>query len=657
MKSLWNDADAAKIADDPKAMRIYTSRLLGKNPELVLHGGGNTSLKLTEKDFFGEQVEQIFVKGSGCDLATIEAAEFASLRLEPLQKLAQLPKLSDQDMARQLQVMSLNPDAPNTSVEALLHGLIPLKYVDHTHADSIIAITNTKDGEKRIREIFGDRVLVVPYVMPGFKLAQKVYELTKETNWDDIDGMVLMNHGLVTFDDDAKKSYEATIRLVTQAEEYLESNGANMFAMSPQSTEADVTVLARLRKALTAARGVPVLTKWDNRPAVVGYSSLQNISSVGTMGPTTPDHSIHTKRIPMIMGEEVEDQVTKYVAEYQKYFTANKSSGMECLEPAPRWVIWPGHGTVSVGATYAEASVVSDIAEHTAKVVQQAEGLGGWQALDAKDVFDVEYWELEQAKVTKKKPDLPLQGKIAFVTGAASGIGKACAEQLHEAGAVVIASDINPEVEKIFDLPDFVGEVCDVCDQEKLRQAVESCVARFGGLDIVVSNAGMFAQGCNIESLPNEDWDRSLKLNLTQHKNLMQASYPFLKHGIDPTFVVIGSKNVAAPGPGASAYSVAKAGLNQLMRVAALEWGTDGIRVNVVHPDCVFDTGIWTDEVLEARAKKYEMTVDEYKSRNVLKTPVTSNEVARLVATMSGAIFRKTTGAQIPIDGGNERVI
>lgn len=657
MQSLWNDAEAAKYADDPKALRVYTSQLLGRNRDLVLHGGGNTSLKQTEKDFFGEDVEQLFIKGSGYDLATIEASEFASLRLEPLSKLAKLTKLSDRDMARQLQVLSTNPDAPSMSVEAILHGLIPFRYVDHTHADSIIAITNTKNGEQRIREIFGDRMLVVPYLKPGYPVAHQVYQLTKDADWDEIDGIVLMNHGLVTFNDDARKSYEATIQFVTKAEEYLEANGANLFAVSPQSTDADLQVLARLRKALTKARGETVITKWDNRPEMVGFSGLQNIASIGTRGPATPDHSIHTKRIPMILGEEVEELVEKYAVEYQRYFDSNQQDGMECLEPAPRWVIWPGHGTVAVGTNHNEAAVVSDIAEHTAKVVQQAEGLGGWSALDAKDVFDVEYWELEQAKVKRKEAPLPLQGKVALVTGAASGIGKACAEQLHAAGAAVIASDINPAVETLFNSPDFVGQVCDVCDQDVLRQSVEAAVARFGGLDIVVSNAGVFSQGCNIDLLPSEDWDRSLKLNLTQHKNLMQASYPFLKQGIDPSFVIIGSKNVAAPGPGAAAYSVAKAGLNQLMRVAALEWGKDGIRVNMVHPDCVFDTGIWTDEVLEARAKKYEMTVDEYKSRNVLKTPVTSNEVARLVATLSGTIFRKTTGAQIPIDGGNERVI
>jgi rhamnose utilization protein RhaD (predicted bifunctional aldolase and dehydrogenase)/NAD(P)-dependent dehydrogenase (short-subunit alcohol dehydrogenase family) len=656
MNSLWKDAEAAAFENDPKGLRAYTSRLLGKDPDLVLHGGGNTSVKLTDKDFFGQEVEVLFCKGSGWDLSVIEVAGFAPLRREALLKLAELDSLSDTDMVAQQRVAMLDPNAPNASVEAILHAIIPHRFVDHTHADAIIALTNTENGEDKIREVLGDRILIVPFVMPGFVLAKKVYEMTKGINWDDYEGMVLMNHGLFTFDDDAKTSYENTINLVSKAEAYLESRNATTLA-KPKGSEPDLMALATLRKAVSDAREVPVLAKWDSRPTAVGYSELDGIADIGTRGPVTPDHSILTKRIPMILQGEADEAVQAYGEAYQTYFEKNRSDGMTRLDTAPRWVIWPGQGTVSLGVTYNEAGKICDIAEHTAKVVQHSEALGGWKALSDKDVFDVEYWELEQAKLKNKNASLPLQGKVALVTGAASGIGKACAEQLHAAGAAVVATDLNPTITEIFNQPTFIGQVCDVTDMKALKNSVDTAVSTFGGLDIVVSNAGIFPQGQYIDQMDDKPWDMSLALNLTQHKNLLRFAIPFLKKGIDPTIIFIGTKNIPAPGPGASAYSVAKAGLNQLMRVAALELGTHNVRVNIVHPDSVFDTAIWAGGVLEARAEKYGLTVQEYMSRNVMKTPVKSVEVANMVVSMAGKTFLKTTGAQITVDGGNERVI
>jgi NAD(P)-dependent dehydrogenase (short-subunit alcohol dehydrogenase family) len=304
-----------------------------------------------------------------------------------------------------------------------------------------------------------------------------------------------------------------------------------------------------------------------------------------------------------------------------------------------------------------EASIISDIKAHTIDAIQIAELLGGWQALPESDLFDVEYWTLEQAKLGKSSSSPTLQGKIAIVSGAASGIGRACVETLQAQGAAVVALDLNPNITTLFNNKDILGVVCDVTQEDSIQNAVETAVREFGGLDILISNAGNFPASEKIADLRSKTWDDSLALNLTSHQRLLTACTPYLAQGIEPAVIMIASKNVPAPGPGAAAYSVAKAGQTQLARVAALELGELGIRVNILHPNAVFDTGIWTKEVLEKRAKHYGITVENYKSNNLLKTEITSKDVAALACAMAGSLFAKTTGAQVPIDGGNERVI
>jgi NAD(P)-dependent dehydrogenase (short-subunit alcohol dehydrogenase family) len=301
--------------------------------------------------------------------------------------------------------------------------------------------------------------------------------------------------------------------------------------------------------------------------------------------------------------------------------------------------------------------IIEDITNHTMKAIYQAEQLGGWQALPHKDLFEMEYWSLEQAKLKKAGKGKEMQAKIALVTGGASGIGKACVDLLVQEGAVVAALDINPSIRDVFNTPSVLGLECDVTNDAILQDAIRQTILHFGGLDLLVLNAGIFPKSMTIKDMDASTWTRCLDINLTSQQKLIQWSIPFLELGIDPSIVIVGSKNVPAPGPGASAYSVAKAGLTQLGRVAAMELGPKGIRVNTIHPNAVYDTGIWTPEVLESRAKHYGLTVEEYKTNNVLKQEVTSIDVARLVVTMLGPVFNKTTGAQVPIDGGNERII
>ncbi|MBN4079321.1 bifunctional aldolase/short-chain dehydrogenase [Beggiatoa alba] len=667
MQSLWDDEEACLFTEDPVAMRVYSSRLLGREPALVLHGGGNTSVKAEVTDLFGDSKPVLHVKGSGWDLATIEALGFAPVCLNTLKRMAELPALSDPDMVRVQRAAMTDPAAPNPSVEAILHAIIPFTFVDHTHADAVVTLTNTPGGEARIGALYGERVLIVPYTMPGFVLAKVIWQMTQAVDWSQLDGMVLMNHGVFSFADDARSSYEKMIELVTMAEDALAREKADVAraeripAEAVSSVVSDLLQLADLRRAVSRARGLPGVVRWDASPEALGFANLPNVADIASRGPLTPDHVIRTKRVPLLLNTkgkaEPEAAIKDYADDYRAYFARNVTHALTCLDPAPRWAVWPGRGTLAFGTRVKEADIIGDISAHTIRAIQYAECLGGWQALPETDIFEVEYWDLEQAKLRKAGAPASFAGKVAIVTGAASGIGRACAEVLHKQGAAVLALDIDLAIEALFNAPDFVGRVCDVTDAQALQAAVEDAVRRFGGLDIVISNAGTFPSNSRIADMDSTVWQRSLQINLSSHQQLLQYCIPYLQRGIDPAVVFMASKNVTAPGPGAAAYSVAKAGVTQLARIAALELGPKGIRVNVLHPDAVFDTAIWTTEVLENRARHYGMSVEEYKTKNLLKVEISSQDVAELACALCGPLFAKTTGAQIPIDGGNDRVI
>ncbi|AWT60218.1 MAG: putative NAD-dependent oxidoreductase [Candidatus Moanabacter tarae] len=657
MKNRWVEKEAAFCEGDLLKLRVYTSRLLGGESELVLHGGGNTSVKILKKDFFGDPINLLYVKGSGWDLETIETEGFAPVRMDVLVRMVKLQKLSDADMVLQQRAAMLDPKAPNPSVEAILHAIIPQKFVDHTHADAVIALTNNDDGEKRVEELYGDRVLIIPYVMPGFDLARKVYEMTRGVDFSKLDGLVLMKHGIFTFHDDVKTSYDMMIDLVSMAENFLRDKTGSKFIHLVEEMEEDLLGLSQMRKAVSRVRGEPVLAVLGHSPEAVGYSCLDNIESVATRGPLTPDHVIRTKSIPVIIEDEIDSAIEAFANGYKEYFHRNSNGRLKRLDPAPRYAIWKRRGTVVFGNDIKECRVIGDIVAHTVPTIQLAEAVGGWRALPEKELFEMEYWELEQAKLKERSGAFPLQGKIALITGAASGIGLACSRELKAQGAVVVGLDINPVIESLFSEPGILGLRCDVTKREDLQFAVDTAIRVFGGLDILVSNAGAFPLGSEIEDLTQESWEQSLEVNLSSHQRLLQLAVPFLKNGIESAVVIIGSRNVHAPGPGASSYSVAKAGLTQLARVAALELAPSGIRVNVLHPDAVFDTDLWTPEVLQRSADRYGITIEEYKKRNLLKTEILAEDVARMVCAVAGPVFSKTTGAQIPLDGGNERVI
>jgi len=660
VRSLWNDVEARARGNDALALRVYTSRLIGLEPSLVLSGGGNTSVKSRAPDLFSEPTDVLYVKGSGWDLATIEAAGFTPLRLDAVRRMAELTALTDSKMVTMLRSLSIDPAAPAPSVEAILHAVIPFAYVDHTHADAVVTITNTPGGMQRIGEIYGNRIFIVPYVMPGFELAREVYEMTRDVDWAEVEGIILMNHGVFTFGEDARSSYERMIQIVSEAEDYLEMHAplrSPDFMEGGEMNAADLRTLARVRRAISRAAGAPMLARLDVGAQAAFFASRADAEELVTRGPLTPDHVIRTKRAAWVVSDDVDASIDRYAADYRSYFERNADGGLKCLDPAPRWALWPGRGVVSFGRSQADAAAVADIVAHTLPAIERAEMLGGWQALPEDAIFDVEYWELEQAKLARAPRPKEMAGRVALVTGAASGIGRACVDSFLARGACVVALDRNDTVESMFDPARVAGFRCDVTDATAVEFAVESGLRRFGGLDAIVSNAGTFPDSARISDLSDEIWRNSLAVNLDAHRILLQKTIPFLELGIDPAVVIVGSKNVPAPGKGAAAYSVAKAGLTQLARVAALELAGAGIRVNVLHPNDVFDTAIWTPDVLKARANEYGMDVESYQRRNLLRVPVTSADVAELAVALTGRLFAKTTGAQIPVDGGNDRVV
>ncbi len=654
------------------AQRVYTSRLLGRDKALVQHGGGNTSVKLRETNLLGDPEDILYIKGSGWDLEFIEAEGFSALRLDHLLRLAQLDSLSDPQMVNELVTHMTRASAPTPSVEAILHALLPYKFVDHTHADAIVSITNTADGAQRIAEIYGDTVVIIPYVMPGFALARSCAELFPANAGPNTIGMVLLNHGIFSFGDTAQESYERMIHLVDLAEQYLAKHAAGDSsgqAISPddepgaiQPAPPQLTAYAELRRDISRTAGFPVVMRCRRDPRIASFIARDDLSTISQQGPATPDHVIRTKRLPLL-GRDVD----AYAADYKQYFDRHAASAaraapdaapMLSLDPAPRVILDPELGMCTIGRSARDAAIVADLYSHTIDIIERAERLGGYKALPESDIFDVEYWDLEQAKLRKGGKPPIFAGEVALVTGAASGIGKACVEALLSRGAAVIGLDVDPGVGTLYNRPDFLGLHGDVTNADSITEALHAAARTFGGLDMLILNAGIFPVSSAISELTAELWRRVMDVNLDANYTLLRECYPLLK--LAPNggrVVVIGSKNVPAPGPGLAAYSASKAALTQIARVAALEWGRDNIRVNTLHPNAVFDTALWTDEVIEARATDYGVNVAEYRKRNVLGIEVTSRDVAELAAEMCGPLFAKTTGAQVPVDGGNDRVI
>jgi rhamnose utilization protein RhaD (predicted bifunctional aldolase and dehydrogenase)/NAD(P)-dependent dehydrogenase (short-subunit alcohol dehydrogenase family) len=663
MRDAWDPAETAGMAGRPIDELAYASRLIGREPTLVLHGGGNSSVKAVARDVVGREVEVLHVKGSGWDMASIEPAGFTALRLAHLRDLLSLEALEDPAMMRELAAAKLDPGQPAPSVETLLHALLPHAVALHSHADAIVALTNRAAGTRLVDEALGGRVVIAPYVMPGFRLARHVRDLAAETARAGVEGLVLANHGLFTFGPTAEVAYRRHVELISGAEAWLEGRhraaaaGSRRGSPAPPLPSPEPIELADVRLAISRVAGRPMIVTRHADPDIARFVGRPDLADLAARGPLTPDHVLHTRRVPLV-GRDVDG----YADDYRAAFEANRgrlAGAPEMLDPAPRVVLDPALGLLAAGPTAARAAIVADIVRHTIAVMERVEDdLGGYAGLGEADAFEMEYWTLERAKIASASSEPELTGRVAIVSGAASGIGRASAAALLGRGAAVVGVDLATEVAGAFEGPAWLGIVADVTDAAALAAAYRAGVERFGGLDIVVVGAGTFGRTVPVADADPAEWDAIMRVNLGGALAMLRHAHPLLvRSPAGGRVVVVGSRNAAAPGRGVGAYSASKAALTQLARVTALEWAADGIRVNVVHPDAVFDTGLWTPEVLAARAAAYGLTVDEYRRRNLLRREITSADVGRLVAELCGETFAATTGAQIPIDGGNERVI
>ena len=657
MRSLWDDREAAGYVGD-LAQRVYTARLLGREKSLISLGGGGTSVKIREKNLFGEEEDILYVSGLDRDMGNIETDGFSPLRLNHLIRLVKLDSLSDTQLADEIESHKPDASALAVSLEALLHAVLPHKYVDHVQADAVLAIVNTPGGLERVREVYGDSVVVVPYARTGLPLAKLCAEAFSSGVGENVVGVVLMQQGIVSFGETARVSYERMVDLVARAEQYLVEREARPVS-TPTAAAPDRPVrreLAALRQAVSASVGYPVIMSTHTDPLSLSFARRDDVASISQQGPATPGHVIHTKGVPLL-GRDV----PAFGAAYQAYFAAHAANAGRALtmrDPAPRVILDPEFGMCAIGRTAKEATIVGDAYRHTMEVILTAAALEAYRSLPARDLFDVEYAELEQTGL-QGQGELPMfAGEVALVTGAASGIGKACVESFLARGAAVVGLDMNPGIVHMFDRDDFLGVYCDVTDEDGVCQALETAVRTFGGLDILFLNAGIFPPSCPIESLQVSDWHKPLRVIVDANVVLMREAHPLLK--ASPRYgrvVIMGSQRHLAPGPGTVAYSASKAALVQLARVAALEWGKDGIRVNIINPGRVFGTGVFTEDVLRERAEYYGITVEEYKKDNLLRVEITSRDVGELAAEMCGPLFARSTGLQVLIDGGSDRLI
>ena len=680
MKSRWNDAEAASL--EGLDLLVYASRLVGAETSLVVWGGGNTSIKTVERDHRGREIPVLRVKGSGSDLKSVQRRDFPGVRMDDIRALLDRQDMGDQDMVGYLAHALQDPGGVRPSIETLLHGFVEAHAVVHTHADAIVSLTNNDRPREVLASVYGKDVIPLEYRRPGFKISRDVADAIVEH--PEARALVLERHGTITWGATVREAYEATIELITRAEEVIAERrkGRHVFGgprvpvLDPSTRRAiALTVAPRLRGRLGAQRRV--IVTFDDADGVTEFTSSSDAPTVSQVGPATPDHTIYTKRLPCFVPlgatpgsadavwSAIDAAVARFVTDYTAYFEAHRQPGAELTDPMPRVVLVPGLGMFTAGRDRRTAGIVDDIYHHTIDVIGNASAFGRYVSLTAKDAYDVEYWPLELYKLTLAPPEKELARRIALVTGAGSGIGRAVARRLAAEGAHVVVGDLDEsgarrtadEVSAAVGAGRAIGLSMDVTSEASVRAAFETAVLAYGGLDILVSNAGI-AHSAPVERMALADWERSFAVNSTGHFLVAREAMRILiPQGLGGTLVFVATKNVMSPGKDFAAYSAAKAAEAQLAKVLALEGAPHGIRSNIVNPDAVFqDSKLWSEDVRRERAAAQGIAVEQledfYRKRNLLGARILPDDVAEAVLFLASDRASKTTGCTLTVDGG-----
>lgn len=671
MKNLWSDQEAKSFikryakqgVNEDLALRVYTTRLLGGEPRLVLHGGGNTSVKTQVKDIMGDLTDVLCVKGSGWDMGDIEPAGLPAVRMEPLRRMAKFKKLSDEEMVNAQRVNLLDSRSPNPSVETLLHAFLPAKFIDHTHSNAVVALTDTTKGLETCQKIFGTKMGYVPYIMPGFDLSKKAMEVFNQD--PTVEGLILLKHGIFTFGETAKQAYDRMIRCVTKAEKRLALGKKPVFSSVKLPKKiASVSDIAPILRGLTTRDGKPLVFDFRTSKAILAYVNGKDIKRYSQQGTATPEHVIHAKALPVVTStpevgkleqfrSQTQKAVDQFIQDYEAYFKRNNAKAKPKktkLDPTPRVFLVPGVGLFGLGTSKKKASVTADMAVANVEVITAAEGIGTFEVISEKDRFDIEYWSLEQAKLAKGS-EKPLARRVCVVTGGASGIGAATAQAFAAQGAEVCVLDRDLKAAEAIAGPlAGLAIACDVTQPAQIKAAFDKVAATYGGVDIVVSNAGAAWQG-RIGDVDEKTLRDSFELNFWAHQSVAQNAVRVMtQQGYGGCLLFNTSKQAVNPGKDFGPYGLPKAATLFLMRQYALDYGADGIRSNAVNADRI-RSGLLSDAMIKSRSGARGLSEADYMGGNLLGREVLASDVAQAFVDL--ALAKKTTAAVITVDGGN----
>ncbi len=671
MKNNWSNSDSKKYIRKYKnlgyskdlALRVYTTRLLGRNSELVLHGGGNTSVKTSIKDIDGKKYEVLCVKGSGWNMGEIKPEGLPAVKLDQLLSLKKKKYLSDQDMVSYQKRNLINIKSPNPSVETFLHAFLPFKYVDHTHADAILKVTNRPGGLNFCKKIFGNKVAIVPYVMPGFMLSKKVNEIYSKN--PKINCLILMNHGIFTFSNDAKEAYSLMIKYVSQSEKAIKKLKVKKIKqIKNYSTKFKAHEIAPIIRGLSSNNNdQKFIVNYRLNKDLKYFMNGKNVRSYSSRGTATPDHVIRVKPFPLIITPKKNSSIndfkitakkafSNYRKKYINYFNANKNKVKDkkvMLDTSPRVVFVQNVGMFSIGKDLNGAKIAGDLANTNAKVISSVEETSSYKFIPEKDFFDVEYWSLEQAKIKKAKK--LLEGNVVVITGSTGAIGFETYKIFKSYGAEVVLLDYN--LQRIKNLQSKVKELCIHCDvrnKKNVKKAFDQICEKYGGVDILISNAGTAVSG-SIAEVDDKILRQSFEDNFFSHQNCASETIKIMKkQNTEGCLLFNISKQSVNPGKNFGPYGLPKSALLSLCKQYAVDYGSYGIRSNGVNADRI-RSGLMTDKMIKSRAKARRVSTDNYMRGNLLLNEVKTEDVAK--AFFHLAISKKTTGAILTVDGGN----